>query len=70
MLSAINSVFDPLGLVSPVMITGKILYSIACMKKLLWDDAVPEEIKKTLEQVGKVDEELKVRDHSKKSRPR
>jgi len=45
MLSAINSVFDPLGLVSPVLITGKILYSIACLKQLPWDDAVPEEIK-------------------------
>ena len=45
-MSAINSVFDPLGFVSPVMITGKILYSIACLKKLPWDDAVPEEIKK------------------------
>ena len=44
MLSAINSIFDPLGIVSPVMITGKILYSIACLKKLSWDEAIPEEI--------------------------
>ena len=27
------------------LITGRILYSIACLKKLPWDDAVPEEIK-------------------------
>ena len=45
MLSAINSVFDPLGIASPVMITGKILYSIACLKKLSWDEVAPEEIK-------------------------
>ena len=45
-MSAINSVFDPLGIISPVMITGKILYSIACLKKLPWDDAAPEEIEK------------------------
>ena len=46
MLSAINSVFDPLGIVSPVMITGKILYSMTCLKKLSWDEAIPEEIQK------------------------
>ena len=46
MLSAINSVFDPLGIISPVMITGKILYSKVCLKKLPWDDAAPEEIEK------------------------
>ena len=45
-LSAINSIFDPLGIVSSVMITGKILYSIACLKKLSWDDAAPEELQK------------------------
>jgi len=28
------------------MITGKILYYIACLKKLPWDETVPEEIKK------------------------
>ena len=46
MLSAIYSVFDPLGIVSPVMITGNILYSMTCLKKLSWDEGIPEEIQK------------------------
>eukprot|EP00794_Sanderia_malayensis_P001857 gene1857-2095_t len=36
MLSIINGVFDLLGIVSPVIITGKILYSRVCLKKLSW----------------------------------
>lgn len=44
MLSIINCVFDVLGLVSPVIITGKILYSQVCLQKLAWDEEVPREI--------------------------
>ena len=44
MLSIINGVFDILGIVSPVIITGKILYSKVCLKKLSWDEEVPTEI--------------------------
>ena len=46
MLSTINSVFDLLGLASPVIITGKILYSQVCLMKCQWDEEVPEEIGK------------------------
>lgn len=45
-LSAINGVFDPLGIAAPVVITGKILYSQACLRKLKWDEAVPDDIQK------------------------
>ena len=34
MISAINSVFDVLGLSSPLMINAKLLYSQACRSKL------------------------------------
>ena len=33
MLSAINGVYDFLGLAAPVTITGKILYSEVCLTK-------------------------------------
>ena len=45
MLSVVNRMYDLLGLASPVMITGKILYSKVCLLKLQWDEEVPEEIK-------------------------
>eukprot|EP00794_Sanderia_malayensis_P010114 gene10114-11147_t len=44
MLSIINGVFNLLGIVSPVIITGKILYSRVCLKKLSWDEELPSEI--------------------------
>ena len=44
MLSIINGVFDLLGIVSPVIITGKILYSKVCLMKLSWDENLPSEI--------------------------
>lgn len=43
MLSEINSVFDPLGLASPVVITAKILCSQLCRKKLSWDEEIRDE---------------------------
>ena len=44
MLSIINGVFDLLGFVSPVIITGKILYSKVCLKKISWDEELTSEI--------------------------
>ena len=44
MLSVINSVFDPLGLASPVIITAKLLYSRVCKEKLAWDEEIKSEI--------------------------
>ncbi|XP_078361896.1 uncharacterized protein LOC144646227 [Oculina patagonica] len=46
MLSAINSIFDLLGIAAPVVIVGKILYSEVCLRKLNWDEEVPEDIRK------------------------
>ena len=44
MLSTVSSTFDPLGLVSPVLIIGKILFQDATRLKLIWDDEVPCEL--------------------------
>ena len=46
MLSAINGVFDLLGIAAPVVITGKILYSETCLRKLKWDEEIPDDIQK------------------------
>ena len=46
MLSAINSIFDLLGIAAPVVIVGKILYSEVCLRKLRWDEEVPDSIQK------------------------
>ena len=47
MLSAINGVYDLLGLAAPVTITGRILYSEVCLRKLRWDQVVPDEIQRS-----------------------
>ena len=46
MLSAINGIFDLLGISAPVVITGKVLYSQACLRKLRWDEEAPEDIQR------------------------
>ena len=47
MLSAIHGIHVVLGIVAPVVIVGKILYSQVYLKDLKWDKEVPEEIKGT-----------------------
>ena len=44
MLSAVSGVYDLLGVAAPVVITGKILYSETCLRKLKWDEQVPDDI--------------------------
>ena len=36
--------FDPLGLLSLVTLTGKLIYRDACDQKLLWDTQLPENL--------------------------
>lgn len=43
-LSMISQLFDPLGLLSPVVIRGKILIQKLWELKLTWDESVPENI--------------------------
>ena len=42
MLSTMNSVFDPLGFVSPVILEARLLYRKLCELDLEWDEPFPE----------------------------
>ncbi|KAG1655535.1 hypothetical protein GQR58_024454 [Nymphon striatum] len=44
MLSVVSSMFDPLGLVNPILISGKLLLQEATRRKLSWDEIVPRDI--------------------------
>ena len=43
LLSQVSSLFDPLGLISPLVIRGKMLIQRAWSEKLGWDDPLPED---------------------------
>nr|CAH7749573.1 unnamed protein product [Callosobruchus chinensis] len=47
MLSAISKIFDPLGIISPVIITVKIFIQELWQLKISWDDSVPSSIRNT-----------------------
>ena len=40
----IASIYDPLGLINPVVVSFKILLQDICMSKIDWDDALPPDI--------------------------
>ncbi len=42
----ISKVFDPLGLISPIIVSAKTLFKELCLMKLGWDDALPEDKEK------------------------
>lgn len=44
-LSQLSSVYDPLGLISPVMVQGKAIYRDACDDCKSWNSAVSDDIK-------------------------
>ena len=43
-LSRIASIFDPLGIISPVSVLGKMIYRDICDCNLPWDEELPEEL--------------------------
>ena len=43
-LGNLTKVYDPLGIVSPVMLEWKLLYRESCFRKTAWDVPLPEEI--------------------------
>ena len=47
LLSQVNGIYDPLGLISPFIIKGKILLRLLWItdSKLGWDDKIPEEMR-------------------------
>lgn len=46
LLSVVGSVYDPLGILSPVVLPAKTILQDLCRLKLGWDDDLPEHIKK------------------------
>ena len=42
-LSMLAAIFDPLGLVSPIMVTAKILFQDLCLSKCDWDQVLPQD---------------------------
>ena len=46
LLSAVNGVYNPLGLPSPALITRKILYSETSLHKLKWDERVSTQLRR------------------------
>ena len=43
MLSALSSLFDPLGFVAPVILTARLILQELCRRKYGWDENIPEE---------------------------
>ena len=43
-LQRVASIYDPLGIVSPVTLEGKLIYRKACDAKVLWDQQLPIEL--------------------------
>ena len=55
-IQATASIFDPLGLINPVVVKLKILFQDVCLSKLGWDDFLTD---KLLEQWTKIADEFK-----------
>ncbi|XP_068674508.1 uncharacterized protein [Montipora foliosa] len=44
-LSTISSVFDPLGMLAPLILVGKVILQELCRDGTGWDDSIPESLK-------------------------
>ena len=44
-LATVSSVYDPLGFIAPIILTGKQILQEMCRDKLDWDDPVPENLR-------------------------
>lgn len=42
-LSSLATLFDPLGLISPISVQAKVLFQDLCTRKIDWDDPIPRE---------------------------
>ncbi|XP_068679106.1 uncharacterized protein [Montipora foliosa] len=45
-LANLAKVYDPLGIVSPVMLEGKVLYRESCIQKNAWDAPLPDDLER------------------------
>ncbi|XDV20313.1 hypothetical protein PO909_025662 [Leuciscus waleckii] len=45
-LSVVGSIYDPLGILAPVVLTAKLILQDLCRLKLGWDDDIPEHLAK------------------------
>ena len=48
-LSVVSSVYDPLGLLGPMILPGKLIFQDATCQKLSWDEEVPGDIRSAWE---------------------
>ena len=46
MISTINSLYDVLAWVAPITITGKLIFTDVCNKKLIWDEPVLRKVER------------------------
>ena len=44
-LSTVSSVYDPLGFLAPLILTGKAILQDLCRGKVEWDDPIPENVR-------------------------
>lgn len=49
-LSAISSIFDPLGLISPMLLPGRLILQDICKGGCNWDDPIAEDVAKSWKQ--------------------
>ena len=48
-LSLVASVYDPLGLIAPLVLSGKLISQALCEGKLKWDDPIPSNVEPQIE---------------------
>ena len=48
-LKTLASIYDPLGLISPVTLRGKLIYRAACDEKVAWDEPLSKDLMKRWE---------------------
>ena len=46
LLTYLAKVYDPLGLLSPMLLEGKVLYREVCEAKVRWDGFIPDDLSK------------------------
>ena len=46
LLASLAKIYEPLGLISPMLLEGKIIYREICEAKVWWDGSIPDELAK------------------------